>query len=230
MIPQNPAAVAGWTIELRNATTNNIITTTTTDSDGYYIFQGLTGPYSYKITEVLKSGYVQTFPAPSWVKNTYLGSHRINVSTVDSNFEANFGNALDPGEFPYCAWTCGSNEVKWLNAYITDALGNPIGYCTGTVTPKLYAYVQVTNVAYQIYYYYDLYIDGVFISHEEGCIDSLTVIGSYPKFIEDLPTINCGSKSGAQGIDANLDSDRTYMFMHYPSISSPHLRVWELQA
>jgi hypothetical protein len=59
---RDPAeGLGGWTIELRNATTNEIIATKITNGTGYYEFTGLEAG-SYKVKEVPKSGWVHVSP------------------------------------------------------------------------------------------------------------------------------------------------------------------------
>src|SRR5262249_24072282 len=75
--------LGGWTIILVNATTSAEVARTTTNPDGSYSFGNIV-PGTYRISEVLKDGWVQAFP-----------SNRVYTFTVRSGKNVsgrNFGN------------------------------------------------------------------------------------------------------------------------------------------
>jgi uncharacterized repeat protein (TIGR01451 family) len=74
--------LSGWTVELKKKSSGQAIATATTGQDGSYLFQGVV-PGDYTLTEILKSGWLQTAPEE--------GSHAVALtdSSVDS---LDFGN------------------------------------------------------------------------------------------------------------------------------------------
>ncbi|MDP7399092.1 MAG: hypothetical protein QF541_19645, partial [Lentisphaeria bacterium] len=60
----------------------------TTGADGAYAFGGLV-PGTYKVTEVTKKGWTQTFPPT-------LGSHAVNLTAGAGATGVDFGNKPPP--------------------------------------------------------------------------------------------------------------------------------------
>jgi len=83
--------LSGWTIQLSGDATNS----TTTDSDGYYSFTELLEG-SYGVSEVLQSGWVQTYPPG--------GSHSISLSPGENSTDNNFGNKRPVGSISGVKW------------------------------------------------------------------------------------------------------------------------------
>ncbi|MDD1752797.1 MAG: hypothetical protein LUQ38_06900 [Methanotrichaceae archaeon] len=81
----------GWTIELRNASNNNLIKSANTDSQGWYSFGNLT-PGSYKVDEVLKTGWTRKVPSN--------GFHIINLLSGQNELNVDFGNYNTPPANP----------------------------------------------------------------------------------------------------------------------------------
>lgn len=76
--------LAGWTIDLYDSAGVQI-GTTTTDSNGNYSFSDI-APGTYKVCEVLQSGWIQTYPA------TKDGCHSLTVQKSGHTYTENFGN------------------------------------------------------------------------------------------------------------------------------------------
>jgi hypothetical protein len=62
---QNDAGLKSWTIQLED-TNNVVLNTTTTDANGNYSFN--VGPGTYRIREVVQTGWTQTTPNPKDIK------------------------------------------------------------------------------------------------------------------------------------------------------------------
>ena len=73
----------GWTIQLRDATGTTVLATDTTDADGYYEFTDLDAG-TYRVYEVLESGWEQTYPV--------AGYYEFTVTSGFSETDNNFGN------------------------------------------------------------------------------------------------------------------------------------------
>jgi 6-phosphogluconolactonase (cycloisomerase 2 family) len=73
----------GWTIELLDSTTGEIVDTQTTSGGGAYSFTGLIAG-DYEIREVLQDGWIQTLPSPL--------VYSVSVDYGDSVGDLNFGN------------------------------------------------------------------------------------------------------------------------------------------
>ncbi|MGA9097962.1 MAG: SdrD B-like domain-containing protein, partial [Methanotrichaceae archaeon] len=83
--------LAGWTIQLKNATNNTLIRTATTDAYGGYTFINLP-PGSYVVSEVTKTGWTQTAPSG--------GSYSILLHSGESKTGTDFGNYNPPPTNP----------------------------------------------------------------------------------------------------------------------------------
>ncbi len=75
--------LAGWTIQLRNSSTNTLVGTTITDASGWYNFTNLQ-PGGYVVSEVPQSGWTETAPVG--------GSYTFTLSAGQSRLGADFGN------------------------------------------------------------------------------------------------------------------------------------------
>ncbi len=75
--------LAGWTVDLLNAS-NSVVDTATTDSNGTYSFTSI-APGSYTVAEVLQPGYVQTSPPAA-------GTYAITLSTGQIIDNLDFGD------------------------------------------------------------------------------------------------------------------------------------------
>ncbi len=75
-------ALSGWTINLTNP--DGTVSTTTTAADGTYSFLDLTAG-TYTISEVLQTGWVQTFPAAP-------GTYSVTVTSGTDSKNNDFGN------------------------------------------------------------------------------------------------------------------------------------------
>ncbi len=82
--------LSGWAIQLSGDATNS----TTTDSNGYYSFKELLAG-SYSVSEVLQSGWEQTYP---------LGSHNISLDPGENSTNNNFGNKRPVGSISGVKW------------------------------------------------------------------------------------------------------------------------------
>jgi methionine-rich copper-binding protein CopC len=81
-LPGDPG-LQGWTIDLLNAA-GAIVATTVTDANGNYSFSNV-GPGTYAIKEVLKPGWIETFPAPP-------GTYTVSPTSGQAVTGENFGN------------------------------------------------------------------------------------------------------------------------------------------
>jgi hypothetical protein len=82
--PAEPTS-GNWTIQLRDSN-NALLEETTTDENGYYEFTQLEAR-EYRIYEVMKEGWHQTYPGKS-------GIHMINLGTGENITDRDFGNEL----------------------------------------------------------------------------------------------------------------------------------------
>jgi protocatechuate 3,4-dioxygenase beta subunit len=83
--------MAGWTIQLKNATNNTVVRTAITDAHGGYTFLNLP-PGGYLVGEVTKSGWTQTAPSG--------GSYSIVLESSESRIGIDFGNYNPPPTNP----------------------------------------------------------------------------------------------------------------------------------
>jgi protocatechuate 3,4-dioxygenase beta subunit len=93
--------LAGWTIELRDAT-NALVATAVTDANGAYAFTGLDAA-TYTVSEVQQTGWTQTFPAGD-------GIHSVTISDADVA-NVDFGNYRDLGVVTYSLSGAKWNDV-----------------------------------------------------------------------------------------------------------------------
>jgi hypothetical protein len=77
--------LGGWTIELVDPATGNVIDTQTTAADGLYSFTGLI-PGDYELREAARSGWAQTHPG--------TGGYLMSLSSGDMAEDRNFGNYI----------------------------------------------------------------------------------------------------------------------------------------
>jgi len=126
----------GWTVKLFDSK-NNLVNTSTTDANGNYILTGV-GPGSYTVSEVLLTGWAQTFPAPP-------GNHAVSATSGGLLSGQNFGNfqktaisgqvfadindtggfvAGDPGIQGWTVQLLNPSTGALLATAITDANGN----------------------------------------------------------------------------------------------------------
>jgi hypothetical protein len=127
--------LGGWTIKLWKFDGNDweLVDETTTDSEGDYIFK-VNEDGHYNVTEVLKSGWMQTAPAG--------GCHEIDVSLGDTITDLDFGNiklgSISGAKF-YDAnvngeWDDGEPPIKGWKVHLTgtNILGDTIEDCAFT--------------------------------------------------------------------------------------------------
>jgi len=75
----------GWTIELVDPSTGEVIAACTTSGGGYYSFTGLR-PGDYELREVAQDGWVQTFPG--------LDAYSLTLLSGDVASDKDFGNSV----------------------------------------------------------------------------------------------------------------------------------------
>ncbi|MCX6668407.1 MAG: SpaA isopeptide-forming pilin-related protein, partial [Methanothrix sp.] len=112
--------LAGWTIQLRNASTSALIGTTTTDASGWYNFSNLQ-PGGYTVSEVAQSGWTQTAPAG--------GSYTFTLAADQTKLGVDFGNHNN--NLPPTNPTLVSNRPSPQRA------GTPIIWTAGATDPEV---------------------------------------------------------------------------------------------
>ncbi len=115
--------LAGWTIQLKNATNNTVVRTATTDAYGGYSFINLQ-PGNYVVGEVTKTGWTQTAPSG--------GSYSILLHSGESKIGIDFGNYNPPPINPTLTPSPSSPRpagvpITWT-ATATDPNGDPLQY------------------------------------------------------------------------------------------------------
>ena len=116
--------LSGWTINLKNLSTN-VELTTTTNVNGWYSFTNL-DPGNYQISEVVQSGWTAVAPAG--------GIHAAFVLAAGDNKELNFGNKnnnLPPTVQTLTASPNSPQKVGQsivLTATASDPENNPLQY------------------------------------------------------------------------------------------------------
>ncbi|HUI39690.1 MAG TPA: SdrD B-like domain-containing protein, partial [Methanothrix sp.] len=117
--------LAGWTIQLRNASNNTVIMTATTDATGWYSFTSLQ-PGGYIVSELAKQGWTQTAP--------HGGSYTFTLTSGETRLGMDFGNRNN--NLPPTNPTLTSNRkspqkvgtsVRWT-AGATDPEGDPLQF------------------------------------------------------------------------------------------------------
>jgi subtilisin family serine protease len=100
------SGLKGWTIYLdanNNGELDNSETSTVTDADGNYSFTLIEG--TYKVTEVLKSGWVQTSPS--------AGSYTVSLGEGETAENLDFANQPLPGKISGYKWNDKNANGKW---------------------------------------------------------------------------------------------------------------------
>ncbi len=82
-----------WTIQLDRNNDSTIDATATTDATGKYTFTNL-GPGTYKVTELLQSGWTQTYGNAGYIFTASSGQNLAGVSETAGTY--NFGNKVTP--------------------------------------------------------------------------------------------------------------------------------------
>jgi protocatechuate 3,4-dioxygenase beta subunit len=129
------AGIAGWQIQLLNATDDSQIgSDAITDVNGNYNFTNI-GPGSYKIVEVVQSGWTMTFPANGTYLITTSSGQNVtgkdfgnfeNIAISGMKFEDHDGNGKKDGiDQGLAGWTINlSNGTTTVATDVTDASGN----------------------------------------------------------------------------------------------------------
>ena len=161
-------ASSGWTINLRNGTTGDLITSTVTAPNGTYSFPGLT-PGSYRVCEVLQDNWIQTYPqvgaACSGSNEASVGYLLAATSGADHNTK-DFGNfkmftirgmkfndmsgnhVKDNGDSGLAGWTINlRNATDGVSISSTTTLGNG-SYSFASLTPGSYLVCEVLEASW----------------------------------------------------------------------------------
>ena len=125
----------GWTIELVDPSTSQLVDTVVTSGGGLYSFAGLI-PGDYELREVLQSGWMQTYPDPNLYSLTLISGDAaagkdFGNAWVDlisgQTFEDMNGNSVhDPGEPGLDGWTIelvDANTGQVVDTQITSGGG-----------------------------------------------------------------------------------------------------------
>jgi probable HAF family extracellular repeat protein len=129
------AGVAGWTIQLQNPATGVVLASTTSATDGTYTFTS-PGLGSYRIREVVRSGWTQTTANPANVTVTASGQHFTGIDYGDYHLGTISGQVfndvsgsgmLSTGDSGLSGWTVqliDPSSGMVLQSQATDSIGN----------------------------------------------------------------------------------------------------------
>jgi uncharacterized protein (DUF2237 family) len=167
--------LSGWDIKLYDSG-GNLITTDTTDGSGAYSF-GPLGPGTYTVCEVLKAGWLQTFPNASTSKAnesiatncpppngsgfgyTFTAQSGVNLTTNDfGNFQEptksgvkwedmNGNGVRDNGDDPLSGWTI--QLFKGGNLVDSDTTDGNGAYSFGPLLPGTYTVCEVLQTGWE---------------------------------------------------------------------------------
>jgi hypothetical protein len=154
-VPGDPG-LAGWTIDLINPSTNQVLQTTVTDSQGNYSFTGL-AVGTYRVREELKPGWVHTTPNPPDITITagadvtgvdFGNFHPAQISG-EKFLDSNKNGIKDNGELGLPNWTIqliNANTGAVIATTTTDAHGN---YSFNNLIPGNYRVREVQQPMFQ---------------------------------------------------------------------------------
>ena len=135
------SGLAGWTINLLNAS-GNVVTSATTDANGNYVLSGV-GPGSYTIQGVLEAGFIQTAPSTSSINiisssgaqypNENLGVFKA-VSLAVSGLQTVPSSGLQSSESLVVQWTDTNTGTAAASGSFYDQI-----VITNTTTAKVLA-------------------------------------------------------------------------------------------
>jgi len=148
----------GWTIELVDPATGDVIDTRTTAGGGFYSFVGLT-PGDYELREAVQPGWAQTHPSAGGYSMSLasgdtagdrdFGNYRIPSMISGQKFEDVNGNTVqDPGEPWLDGWTIelvDSSSGLVIDTRVTSGGGL---YAFGDLAPGSYIVREVVQVGW----------------------------------------------------------------------------------
>jgi protocatechuate 3,4-dioxygenase beta subunit len=147
--------LAGWTVNLLNSS-SQVVATTTTDSHGDYAFT-ITSPGTYKVQEILQSGYALTAPASGTYTKTLASGQSISgldfgdFQSVTLSGEVysdlNDNGVLNSGEPGLPGWTVNllNSSSQVVGTATTDSGGD---YSFTITNPGTYTIEEVLQSGY----------------------------------------------------------------------------------
>ncbi len=148
------SGLSGWTINLLNTSTNDIVSITT-DANGDFSFMGV-GPGTYSVEEVTQTGYVQTSAPFSSSLKTFSGQNingqlfgDFQLATIQGEVfsDRNDDGALDAGDPGLTGWTVQllNSDSQVVATTSTDASGD---YTFDEIGPGSYSIQDVQQSGY----------------------------------------------------------------------------------